>query len=59
MEILDPYIDVDEYGASVTITGKSQVPFDGIIRVVLTPEEGEVQVFEETADILQQEKKIL
>ena len=52
VEILDPDIDVDEYGASVTITGKSQVPFDGIIRVVLTPEEGKVQVFEETADIL-------
>lgn len=52
VEILDPDIDVDEYGASVTITGKSQVPFDGVIRVVLTPEEGKVQVFEETADIL-------
>ena len=52
VEILDPDIDVDEYGASVTITGKSQVPFNGVIRVVLTPEEGKVQVFEETADIL-------
>ena len=52
MEILDTDIDVDEYGASVTIVGKSQVPFDGIIRVVLTPEGGDVQVFEETADIL-------
>lgn len=52
VEILDQDIDVDEYGASVTIVGKSQVPFDGIIRVVLTPEEGEAQVFEETADIL-------
>lgn len=52
VEILDADIDVDEYGASVTIVGKSQVPFNGIIRVVLTPEEGEAQVFEETADIL-------
>ncbi|KKH97948.1 hypothetical protein EO95_01890 [Methanosarcina sp. 1.H.T.1A.1] len=52
VEILDTDIDVDEYGASVTVVGKSQVPFDGIIRVVLTPEEGDVQVFEETADIL-------
>jgi hypothetical protein len=52
VEILDSDIDVDEYGASVTVVGKSQVPFNGIIRVVLTPEEGDVQVFEETADIL-------
>lgn len=52
VEILDSDIDVDEYGASVTIIGRSQVPFNGIIRVVLTPEEGEAQVFEETADIL-------
>ncbi|AKB26426.1 hypothetical protein MSMTP_2957 [Methanosarcina sp. MTP4] len=52
VEILDADIDVDEYGASVTIVGKSQVPFDGIIRVVLTPEAGDVKVFEETADIL-------
>jgi hypothetical protein len=52
VEILDADIDVDEYGASVTVVGKSQVPFNGVIRVVLTPEEGDVQVFEETADIL-------
>ncbi len=52
VEILDQEIDVDEYGASVTIVGKSQVPFDGIIRVVLTPEKGETQIFEETADVL-------
>lgn len=52
VEILDSDVDVDEYGASVTVVGKSQVPFNGIIQVVLTPEEGDVQVFEETADIL-------
>lgn len=52
VEILEEDVDVDEYGASVTIVGKSQVPFDGIIRVVLTPENGEVRVYEETADIL-------
>ena len=52
VEILDQDIDVDEYGASVTIVGKSQVPFDGIVRVVLTPVKGRTQVFEETADIL-------
>lgn len=52
VEILDRDVAVDEYGASVTIFGRSQVPFDGIIRVVLTPREGKAQVFEETADIL-------
>lgn len=44
--------DVDEYGASVTITGNSQVPFDGAVKVVLTPKDGEAQVFEEKTDIL-------
>lgn len=52
VEIIDRDIDVDEYGASVTIVGKSQVPFDGLVRVVLTPENGKVKVFEETTDIL-------
>lgn len=52
VEILDEDVDVDEYGASVTVIGRSQVPFNGIIMVVLTPEEGDAQVFEETADIL-------
>lgn len=52
VEIVDKDIRVDEYGASVTVIGKYQVPFDGTIKVVLTPEEGEVKVFEETADIL-------
>jgi len=52
VEIVDRDIDVDEYGASVTIVGRSQVPFDGFVRVVLTPEDGKAQVFEETADIL-------
>ncbi len=52
VEIIDRDIDVDEYGASVTVIGKSQVPYDGIIRVVLSPAGGKAQVFEETADIL-------
>ncbi len=52
VEFVDKDVRVDEYGASVTVIGKSQVPFDGVIRVVLTPKEGEVRVFEETADIL-------
>lgn len=52
VEILDTDVDVDEYGASVTLIGRSQVPFNGIVRVVLTPEKGNAQIFEETADIL-------
>ena len=52
VEIIDRDIDVDEYGASVTIVGKSQVPFDGLVRVVLTPENGKGKIFEETTNIL-------
>lgn len=33
VEILPDDVEVDEYGASVTIRGKSQVPFDGTIVV--------------------------
>lgn len=33
VEILSPDVQVDEYGASVTLQGKSQVPFDGFIQV--------------------------
>ncbi len=33
VEILSDDVQVDEYGASVTIRGKSQVPFDGFIVV--------------------------
>lgn len=53
VEIVDKDVRVDEYGASVTLIGRSQVPFDGTVKVVLTPETGEAKkVFEETADIL-------
>lgn len=33
VEILPDDVEVDEYGASVTVRGKSQVPFDGFIVV--------------------------
>lgn len=33
VEILPDDVEVDEYGASVTLRGKSQVPFDGFIEV--------------------------
>ncbi len=39
VEILPDDVEVDEYGASVTIRGKSQVPFDGYIVVTATNRE--------------------
>lgn len=36
VEILPDDIEVDEYGASVTLRGKSQVPFDGVIDITAT-----------------------
>lgn len=36
IEILPDNVEVDEYGASVTLRGKSQVPFDGSIDVSAT-----------------------
>ncbi len=35
VEILSDDVSVDEYGASVTLRGKSQVPFDGFIDVTV------------------------
>lgn len=52
VKILDRDVDVDEYGASVSLIGQSQVPFDGIVRVVLKPKAGAELVFEEPADLL-------
>jgi len=34
VEILPDNVEVDEYGASVTLLGNSQVPFDGFIDVL-------------------------
>ncbi|MCZ7402147.1 MAG: hypothetical protein O8C61_07985 [Candidatus Methanoperedens sp.] len=36
VEILPDDVEVDEYGASVTLRGKSQVPFDGFIDISAT-----------------------
>lgn len=36
VEILPDDVEVDEYGASVTLRGNSQVPFDGFIDVATT-----------------------
>jgi len=35
VEILGSEVEVDEYGASITLRGKSQVPFDGILEIVM------------------------
>ncbi|MFA4935126.1 MAG: hypothetical protein WC568_04745, partial [Candidatus Methanoperedens sp.] len=46
IEILADDVQVDEYGASVTVRGKSQVPFDGLIVVTARSREtNETQVY--------------
>lgn len=54
VEILPADVQVDEYGASVTIQGKSQVPFDGSIVVsAKNRATGETQVYrQQLEDIL-------
>lgn len=39
VEILQDDVEVDEYGASVTLQGRSQVPFDGFIIITLRNKE--------------------
>ncbi len=51
VEIIDADIELDEYGASISMIGMSQVPFEGMVRVVLSGN-GEPMVFEEEAEIL-------
>ncbi len=54
VEILPDDVEVDEYGASVTIRGKSQVPFDGYIVVTVRN-----RATNETQTYLQQVEEIL
>jgi len=51
VEIIDADVELDEYGASISMIGMSQVPFEGIVRIVLLGT-GEPMVFEEEAEIL-------
>ena len=51
VEIIDADVELDEYGASISMIGMSQVPFEGIVRIVLSGN-GEPIVFEEEAEIL-------
>lgn len=51
VEILSDDVEIDEYGASVTILGKSQVPFDGAIVVMAKNRgTGDVQTFRQTLE---------
>ncbi len=51
VEIIDADIELDEYGASISMIGMSQVPFEGTVRIVLSGN-GNPIVFEEDAEIL-------
>lgn len=59
VEILPDDVQVDEYGASVTLRGKSQVPFDGFIVVrTVNRETNETKVFrQQVEEILVSEKE--
>ena len=59
VEILQADVQVDEYGTSVTIRGKSQVPFDGFILVTARNRMTEkTQVYrQQLEDILTSEKE--
>ena len=51
VEIIDADVELDEYGASISMIGMSQVPFEGTVRIVLSGN-GKPVVFEEEAEIL-------
>lgn len=51
VEIIDADVELDEYGASISMVGMSQVPFVGMVRIVLSGN-GEPMVFEEETEIL-------
>jgi hypothetical protein len=59
VEILPDDVQVDEYGASVTIRGKSQVPFDGFIVVTARSRTtNETQVYrQQVEEILTSDKE--
>jgi hypothetical protein len=45
-------VDVDDFGVSVTLVGKSQVPFDGIVEVELQQDDTLYKTFSGKPDIL-------
>lgn len=52
VEINDNDVDVDDFGASVTLLGRSQVPFDGMVEVELVKDSTSAEVFTGKPDIL-------
>jgi hypothetical protein len=52
VEIMQEDVDVDEVGASITILGKSQVPFDGYVNITLIKDDGREYQFSEVTEIL-------
>ncbi|MBN1133725.1 MAG: hypothetical protein JXA38_02150 [Methanosarcinaceae archaeon] len=51
VDIIDDEVDVDEFGASVDIIGRSQVPFKGTVLLELEKDRENI-VFEEKSEIL-------
>ncbi|MEA1984882.1 MAG: hypothetical protein U9N13_04450 [Euryarchaeota archaeon] len=51
VELIREDLDVDDYGASISLVGMSQVPFYGQVRVVLTNDEEQI-VLEDDVDVL-------
>lgn len=52
VEIIPDDVDVDEVGASVTLRGLSQVPFEGYVNITLVKDDGRVYRFSEVTEIL-------
>ena len=51
VEILPDDVEVDEYGASVTLRGKSQVPFDGFIDIsAMNRETNEIKTYRQQVE---------
>ncbi|MCD4703210.1 MAG: hypothetical protein K8R64_02740 [Methanosarcinaceae archaeon] len=51
VNLIDDDLDIDDYGASISMLGMSQVPFYGQVRVVLTKDDEHV-VFDDDVDVL-------
>jgi hypothetical protein len=52
IEIDDTDVDVDDFGGSVTLFGRSQVPFDGIVEIELRQDGAEPLIYSDRSDIL-------
>jgi hypothetical protein len=52
VEIDDMDVDVDDFGVSVTLYGRSQVPFDGIVEVELYKDGSDPFVFKGRSELL-------